>query len=92
MRESSGEQLKVRSDNITLAIEKTKLELAQFEEQRLELFGDDAFQGLINGIKEGNDFIKPSDAVHLTTYYLESQGIAYKWFGDEVVRFKRQRS
>lgn len=84
----SGEQLKVRSENITLAIEKTKLELAQFEERRLELFGDDAFQGLINGIKEGNDFIKPSDAVHLTTYYLESQGIAYKLFGNEVVRFK----
>lgn len=84
----SEEQLKDRSNNITLAIEKTKLELSQFEAQRVELFGDDAFRGLINGIEEENDFIKPSDAVRLTTYFLESQGIAYKLFGDEVVRFK----
>ncbi|PEQ91711.1 DNA/RNA helicase, superfamily II [Bacillus sp. AFS006103] len=77
------EEIQNRSRDISLALEKSKLEFKQFEEQRSELLGDNEFRKLINGLDQKNDFLKPSDAAQLTEWFLKNNGSTYKPINEE---------
>jgi superfamily II DNA or RNA helicase len=79
----SEEQVLNRSREIDLAIEKGKLQNSQFEAQRSEFLGEGEFRKLINGLEQGNDFLKPSDAAQLTEMFLKQNGASYKAINEE---------
>ena len=79
----SEEQIENRSHEISLAMEKSRLEYDHFEDQRNELLGEGEFQKLLTGISEKNDFLTPADAADLTAYFISQFGGTYKPFDDE---------
>lgn len=79
----TDKQMESRTREISLAMERSKLELSRFEEQRNELLGEGEFRKLINGLEEKNDFLKPLDAAKLTDWFLQQQGSTYKPINEE---------
>lgn len=77
------QQLEDRAREISLAIEKSKLQHSQFEEQRNELLGEGEFRKLINGLEQKNDFLQPSDAAQLTESFLIRNGSSYQSIDEE---------
>jgi SNF2 family DNA or RNA helicase len=83
----SEQQLENRTREISLALEKSKLEHSQFENQRTELLGEGEFRKLITGLDEKNDFLKPSDAAQLTEWFLLKNDSIYKMIDEESGSF-----
>jgi SNF2 family DNA or RNA helicase len=82
----SEQQIKNRTRDISLALEKSKLEQNQFEKQRVELLGDEKFRKLINGLERKNDFLKPSDAAKITQWFLSRNQSSYISINEECGR------
>lgn len=70
----TAEQLEVRTKEIELAVEQSKIEYERFETNRKELMGDDHFSSLFHDMEKGNKFVGPSDAAKLTSIYLSTLG------------------
>ncbi|AOM83522.1 DEAD/DEAH box helicase [Salisediminibacterium beveridgei] len=84
----SEEQIQNRSHEISISLEKSRLEYDHFEKQRNELLGEEEFQKLITGISEKNDFLNPSDAADLTKIFIDQYGGSYKELDKESGKLK----
>lgn len=62
----SKKQLDNRVKELEITLEKAKIEKEQFEENRRVLMGDDYFTNPLHNLEKQTDFVKPSDAAHLT--------------------------
>lgn len=68
----SEEQLQRRIQEIEIAVEQAKLEMEKFEQNRIELMGEDKFAQIIQNLDSGTEFIQPIDALWLTKKCLNS--------------------
>ncbi|TAJ43978.1 DEAD/DEAH box helicase [Methanofollis fontis] len=68
----SEEQLQRRIQEIEIAVEHAKLEMEKFEQNRIELMGEDKFAQIIQNLDSGTEFIQPIDALWLTKKCLHS--------------------
>jgi len=62
----SNDQLNLRMQELELAVEQAKIEMAHFENDRKELMGDDLFTHPLHNLDKRAEFVHPSDAVFLT--------------------------
>lgn len=84
--ELSELQQEEKLKTLMLSIEKTKLEQEQFDHQRKELYGDDAFNSIISGITKKNDFLTPQDAAKITAYYFELKKIPFEYIEENKMK------
>jgi len=68
----SEEQLKQRIEEIEISVEHAKLEMEKFEQNRIELMGEEKFNQIIQNLDFGKEFIQPIDALWLTKKCLNS--------------------
>lgn len=66
------EQFQRRVQEIEIAVEQAKLEMEKFEQNRIELMGEDKFAQIIQNLDSITEFIQPIDALWLTKKCLNS--------------------
>jgi superfamily II DNA or RNA helicase len=68
----SKEQLEIRMREMELAVAQARIEMEQFEANRRELMGDEYFTSPLHNLESQTDFVRPSDAVSLTSISLST--------------------
>ncbi len=82
------EQLEKRMKEIEITVEMAKIEMARFEENRNDLIGDEEFIAKFQNL-DNTDFVRPSDAAHLTKIFINSwNGCYYKEVSSEMGELK----